>query len=408
MTSTSTTKADRHPESLRRIFAAFLVITLIGLGISIELTRIHYATHTDENYRSVCAVSDEINCETVARSPYSVFLGAPVSAWGMLGYTVMAVFAAWGFSNRRLHPRWPYGVFPIFVLGAVGASAILAYISFTRIDSLCLFCMSLYLINTVLLGMTLYVSLRYRLSPIRAFVEDITALFRRPAVLFGVGLPICAAAAGLMFGITPYWQRVGWTDLPALSSGIDADGLHWIGAKKPILTIVEFSDYQCPYCRRAHRDIRLIAGKFPTEVRLVHRHFPLDNACNRNIPHSFHEFACKFSKAAVCAGDQGKFWAMNDALFSVQDTTKAANVNVEHLAVELGLDRSQFVACMDKPGEPREVERDIKEGERLQLAGTPTYFINGQSFEGGVSEQVIEKLLANIRKKHAEASAKKP
>ncbi len=296
----------------------------------------------------------------------------------------------------------------MLVLGAAAASSLLAYVSFTRIDSVCLFCMSLYALNTILICVTLFVWIRYRIHPIRAFVEDVVGLIRRPMPLLSLALPVSAAVLGLMFGIKPYWQRAGWSDLPALATGVDAQGLHWIGAEKPILTIVEFSDYQCPFCRRAHRDIRLTAGKFPNEVRLVHRHFPLDNACNNSIPRAFHEFACKFSKAAVCAGEQDKFWEMNDALFSVQDTTKAADVNVEHLAVELGLDRSQFVSCMARKGTPRAVKRDIAEGERLQLPGTPTYFINGQSYEGGISEAVIVKLLKKIREKRAEASAKKP
>jgi protein-disulfide isomerase len=201
-----------------------------------------------------------------------------------------------------------------------------------------------------------------------------------------------------MFAVEPYWQHGGWKDLPTLPEGVDSKGLHWKGATQPLITIVEYSDYQCPYCRRAHRDTRILAGKFPNEIRLVHRHFPLDNACNTKMKRAFHEFACKFSRASACAADQDKFWEMNDALFSIQDTTKAADVNVETIAVELGLDRSKFLSCMSEKEVPGTILRDIAEGARLQIGGTPTYFINGQSFEGGVSEEVIAKMLANIRK----------
>lgn len=400
-TSSTTAASGLKSDPLRRMSAIFVVAAVIGLGLSIELTHIHYATHIEENYQSVCAVSDEVNCETVARSPYSVFLGAPVSAWGMLGYTLIGVFAAWGVSQKRLHEKWPFGILNVLVLGAAAASLVLGYISFTKIDSVCLFCMSLYLLNTILTVLLVYTSVRHRIHPVFAFVQDLSAFFKRPVLLVATAVPFTGAALGLMFAVTPYWQRPGWNDLPDLKTGVDASGIHWIGAEFPLLTIVEFSDYQCPFCRHAHRDIRMTAGKFPKDVRLLHRHFPLDNACNPNIPRAFHAFACTFSRAAVCAGEQDKFWEMNDALFSIQDSISAANINVEHLSVELGLDRSQFLSCLNKKETPRAISVDIAEGERLQLAGTPTFFVNGQAFEGGISETVIENMLKGIREKRA-------
>ena len=402
-TSTITTTGSIH--ILRRMCAVILVLAIIGIGVSTYLTHIHYATHTDENYKSVCAVSDEINCETVARSPYSVFLGAPVSVWGIFGYVMIAVFAAWGLFGRRLRDEWPVGILTALVLSAASASVVLGYISFTRIDSLCLFCMTSYGINAVLTIVIAVSLVTARINPIFAFFSDMKAFFRKPVLFAAVAVPAVGAILGLMFGITPYWQRPGWNDLPTLDTGVTADGIHWIGAKKPILTIVEFSDYQCPFCRRAHRDVRMAAGKFPDEVRLVHRHYPLDEKCNKKIHRAFHEYACHLSRAAICAAEQDKFWDMNDALFSIQDSIKAADVNVEHLAVELGLDRSQFIACMKRPEVPAEIPRDIAEGERLQLAGTPTFFINGKAYEGGVPESVIQKTLAAI---HQKRNSQKP
>lgn len=379
------------------LFIVVLLLALGGLGVSIELTSIHHSTHTDPTFSSVCAVSDEVNCETVARSPYSIFLGAPVSVWGILGYTIIALFAVWGFARSRFHERYPLGIIFGLVVVAFCAAGLLAYISFTRIDSLCLFCMTLYGINTILLLVLSGYCIRLRLNPFALFFRDMRALVARPLIFAGIGVPSLAVSVALMFAIEPYWQHVGWQELPKLPTGTDKNGQHWIGAQSPLVTIVEFSDYQCPFCRKAHRDLRKLAGEYPDEIRVIHRHLPLDNACNKNIKRPFHSEACKFAKAAECAADQKQFWQMNDALFSIQDHTKAKNVNVEDLAVELGLDRSSFKDCMASPDIPNRLKEDMKAAKSLEVQGTPTFFIGMQPFEGKLPPITVKNAVEKAR-----------
>ena len=376
-----------------------LVLALIGVGVSIELSRIHYFTHTDPVYKSVCAVNETVNCETVARSPYSVFFGAPVSAWGIFGYVLIAAFAVWGLNRRRLHPLWPFGVLTGLIGAALVASSFLAYISFTRIDSVCLFCTTLYLINLILLGTIIGWAIRQRLNPIKAIGADARAVFSKPLIVLSLLVLVGGSATAVATAIPPYWYHARWHDLPKLPTGVDEQGHHWIGAKKPLITIVEFSDYECPFCRRAHKETRLLAGKYPDAVRLVHRHLPLDKACNKDIKRQFHKRACEFSKAAECAGNQHAFWDMNDALFSVQDSVHTEDVDLEALAVELGLDRSQFKACMAADGTPKQVLKDIEASRKLDIKGTPTYFIGPREFPGGIPDIVIENAVKRAREK---------
>ena len=390
----------------RIFFIVMLILAVTGIGVSIELTNIHHATHTDPNFVSVCAVSDEVNCETVARSPYSVFLGAPVSVWGIFGYLLISFFAVWGLKRQRWHDRFPVGILTFLVSAALTAAGILAFISFTRIDSLCLFCMTLYGINTIMSVIVVSYLIHARINPCGALIADIVAFFRKPAILAAIAVPVIAAAAGVILGITPYWQHVGWREIPKLKTGVDENGFHWTGAENPILTVVEYSDYQCPFCRKAHKDLRLLAAEYPDEVRLIHRHMPLDNACNAEIERPFHEYACKFSKAAECAGEQHMFWAMNDALFSIQDTMKAGDVDVEILAVELGLDRSSFKECMARPGVPPKMKKDMAAAAKLEIKGTPTFFVGAQSYEGRIPEAVFRKLVENARKASGKAPEK--
>ena len=397
MDKNSPDNTPRPAETGQLLFIVVLLLALGGLGVSIELTNIHHATHTDPTFSSVCAVSDEVNCETVARSPFSIFLGAPVSVWGILGYTLIALFTLWGFARSKFHERYPLGIISGLVAAAFGAAGLLAYISFTRIDSLCLFCMSLYGINTTLLAILAGYCIRKRLNPFALFFDDMRALLGRPALFAGIAVPTLGVTVALMFAITPYWQHVGWQELPKLPTGNDGNDEHWIGAESPMVTIIEFSDYQCPFCRRAHHDLRTLAGQYPDEVRVIHRHLPLDQACNKDIKRPFHTEACKFAKAAECAAEQEKFWPMNDALFSIQDSMKATDVDVEILAVELGLDRSSFKDCMASSSLPKRIVEGMKAAKKLDVHGTPTFFIGSQPYEGKIPPIAIKSAVEKAR-----------
>jgi protein-disulfide isomerase/uncharacterized membrane protein len=370
------------------------LLCLFGIAVSVELTRIHVFAHTDPNYHSVCALNEGVNCETVAVSAYSVFAGLPVAVWGIFGYLIMGILALWGLSTKRLHAAWPLGLLLLMTAFAALVSAVLAFISATRIDSLCLFCTSSYALNATLLIVTLLAARRARMRGGQLLTLDLRALVKRPSL--SVGLILAGAAAvGLTWAFVPsYWRTPGWTDLPKLTFGATSDGHHWIGAREPALTIVEFSEYECPHCRAAHKAIRALAGKHPGEIRLVHRHLPLDMACHPQIKRPFHRRACSFAEAAECAGLQGRFWEMNDALFATQDTMKSVDVDPEVLAVRLGLDRSEFKRCLLTHATAERVRSDVADAVAKDLSGTPTFLIGERLFLGRVPEAELERLLA--------------
>ncbi len=367
-----------------------VVILLAGLGlfISIELTRIHVLTHTDPEFHAVCAVNEGVNCETVALSPYSVQAGLPVSVWGIFGYTSVAVLAAWGASRRRRHPTWPLGILTVTSVFFTFTSIFLAYISINRIDSLCLFCLASYVVNAALLVTTVWWLYSARIWLLDALLTDLRAIREGP-VLPVMGLLAAALIlGGMRVFVEPYWGQTGWSDLPSLPSGTGTEG-HWIGAAHPKITIVEFSDYECPHCRKAHKKIRMLAAEHPESIRLFHRHLPLDGKCNPRITGEFHPHACEFAKAAECAGAQGRFWEMNDALFSIQDRIKSSAVEVEMLAVQLGIDRSAFKRCMAEEEAMSEVKSDLAAATEAGLRGTPTFLMNGEKYLGRIPEAAL-------------------
>jgi uncharacterized membrane protein/protein-disulfide isomerase len=376
----------------RRLAALFAALCLVGLAVSIELTRVHVRVHTDPGYRPACAVSEAVSCATVALSPYSVFGGLPVSVWGIFGYLGMGALAASALRRRAWAPPWPFGLLlPPSAFSAL-VSGVLAYLSATRIASPCVYCLVSQLTALALLAVAL-VAWRQASVPAGALVlGDARTLLGSRFELSLVALVGAALAVTLGF-IPAYWRTPDTSSArPVASSGVDGAGLHWIGAKEPSLVVVEFSDYECPYCRGAHRRLRQFVAGHPG-IRLVHRHLPLDMACNPGLRRPFHQHACLFAEAAECAGLQGRFWEMNDALIAAQDRIPADRVDVVALGVRLGLDRDELKRCLAEHRALPRVTADVEEGAARDLRATPTYVVRDRTFVGEVPDLDLEEML---------------
>jgi len=154
------------------------------------------------------------------------------------------------------------------------------------------------------------------------------------------------------------------------------------------VTILEFSDFQCPYCVRSRPTVARIRETYGDKVRWAFRHFPL----------SFHDKAEKAGEAAACAGDQGKFWEMHDRLWA--STQKLGVPDLKEHAVALGLDPAAFDQCLDSGRHAGLVERDEEAGQGYGVSGTPAFFVNGRPLVGAqpfeAFEQIIDDELARV------------
>jgi len=162
-----------------------------------------------------------------------------------------------------------------------------------------------------------------------------------------------------------------------------------LGKSDAPVTLVEFSDFQCPYCQAAAPTLKQVAEKYGDKVQIVYRQFPLP---------SLHPFALKAAEASLCANEQGKFWQLHDAMF--KDQTKLAVSDLKQTARRLGLDGKKFDDCLDSGRYVEQVQNDQKEGQRIGVTGTPAIFINGVYVEGGsvpfpTIEALIQKELAS-------------
>ena len=151
---------------------------------------------------------------------------------------------------------------------------------------------------------------------------------------------------------------------PRMQVAVDDDASR--GPAKAPVTIVEFSDYQCPYCSRAEMTVTEVLKKYGDKVRLVYRDYPL----------SFHQNANIAAQASECAKEQGKFWEMHGAMFANQSKL-AQNDLVETAGGITGVDKTKFKACLDSGKFKDEVQKDFEAGVKYGVTGTPTFFING-------------------------------
>jgi protein-disulfide isomerase len=173
-----------------------------------------------------------------------------------------------------------------------------------------------------------------------------------------------------------------------------------IGSKDAPVTIVEFSDFQCPFCRIGAMVMNTLIERYPAQVRLVFKPFPLDASCNRMITQPMHLAACEAARTAVCADHQGKFEAVYETLFDHQiEIVPGAPAKFAGAA---GVNSDQLATCSKDPEVSQLISRSIEEGIQLGVQSTPTFFVNGHKIEGFLPAPfwmaLIEKILSTPAK----------
>lgn len=165
---------------------------------------------------------------------------------------------------------------------------------------------------------------------------------------------------------------------------VGIDGHPFKGPENAPVTIAVFDDYQCPYCARLEPQLKQVLEKYPTNVKLVIKQFPLQS----------HPQAMPAAKAALAAHRQGKFWEFHERLFQKQKELSDAKIN--EIAQSLGLDMERFQNDLKDPAIQEMINKDIQNGYEVQVRGTPTVFVNGKLVRRpdftGISQMVEEEL----------------
>ena len=240
-------------------------------------------------------------------------------------------------------------------------------------------------------------------EPQDAARED-TVTFRRSH--FYAVLTVLAFAAGILLGYT-VWGMDSSRETAQIANQPDAavaeapvteqpqyrrydipiKGSYTLGPADAPITFVEFSDYQCPYCRRWHDEVyEPLLAAYPGRIKFVYRHLPLT---------SIHPDAFPAAEAAMCAGEQDAYWQFHEKLFG--NETLGSSVYLQY-AQDLGLNMQSFESCVNEHKYQEAVQADVDFAIDLGIRSTPTFFINGLAVVGAqpldVFKQVIDKELA--------------
>jgi protein-disulfide isomerase len=169
-------------------------------------------------------------------------------------------------------------------------------------------------------------------------------------------------------------------EIPRVKVEVPATAARFGSPTAPV-QIIEFSDFQCPYCGDAARTVKQLKEKFGDKVSIVFRHFPLE----------IHPAAPKASEAALCANDVGKFWEYHDKAFANQSALSPADLT--KYATELGLDAAAFDACLSSGKHAADVKADMEYGTKLGIEGTPAFYVNGRFLGGSLPVEAFSELI---------------
>jgi protein-disulfide isomerase len=159
------------------------------------------------------------------------------------------------------------------------------------------------------------------------------------------------------------------------------------GAGNAPVTIVEFSDFQCPFCKEASITMRQLLASSGNNVKLIYKHMPLPN----------HQWAFQAAQAAVCANEQGKFWEYHDRLF--ERSIDLSTESLRRYAADLGLKATEFNACLESETSRAAVMRDVQEAKQAGILGTPTFIINGKVLRGAKTLEEFRAVIERELKK---------
>lgn len=159
------------------------------------------------------------------------------------------------------------------------------------------------------------------------------------------------------------------------------------------VTVIEFGDYQCPFCRRLEPTLESVLKQYSHQVRFVFRNFPLTQ---------IHPEALHAAEAAVCADKQGKFWPMHDAIYA--DTAPLGIPSLRALATKVGLDQQEFDACVRSQAPNAVIHADMQAADELDVEGTPALFIDGRYLNGAVPREQLVSVIQDELKRRASGS----
>ncbi|MCC6624396.1 MAG: thioredoxin domain-containing protein [Deltaproteobacteria bacterium] len=394
------TTAPKHP------WAPFAsaVLALVGLVDAIYLTVVKWGFASDPSFDGgMCGVGG--GCD---RLQHSVMADLPIG--GGLPISILAVgfYLVW-LVLLFMRSRGPSEGERALTLGRVmlgltllaNAYDLVLLVYALAVGEFCPFCAVLYVVNAGLLVVTL-MTLPERFGD---FVKHaLSAVATRVSL---VALVVFLVAVGAGFAVYRATLSGAVVDKPpepdptAKVHRFQTSGRAERGPANARIRIVEFADFECPHCRVLFHTLEEVVRQYPDDVHLTFLHFPLDKACNREVPQDFHQRACDFATIAECARRQGRFFEAAGVLFDAGGTERGTLLDA---LTAVGVKRAELDQCLADPAALTAVKGDIEQGITAGIQGTPAVFMNGIEVGGARPLEFFEAIID----KHLAATARTP
>jgi protein-disulfide isomerase/uncharacterized membrane protein len=361
-----------------RPFAGVLAAALMGTGVAFYLGSHHLAAAG----ASICSVNEVFNCDAVNQSKYAEIAGFPIAFVGMAFYLGVAVLSIAALVRPQMVPRAGHA---LLGLGVVGLGyCVFLFAASMSLGVYCLFCISLY-------GVTLLIALGGYLAARKDDVPLVKGTLS--ALLFQDKSPALTIVATVFLVVVVGTKAVASTPSSHPASGAadtlakaDVKSLYTptarplvldgtepvLGDPKALFTVVEFADFQCPYCSKIAPEMHDLV-QANADVKLMFKNYPISSDCNPNVGDPRHSFACKAAYAAECARKQGRFWELNRLLFLNQDNLD--DDGIDFMAQQAQLDVAALESCMTDPSIVKGIHEDVASAAQVDVDGTPALFL---------------------------------
>ncbi len=374
-------------------------LTVLGAALAVTLLLHHFGEG------SVAAVCGEGGgCDAVSQSPYATIAGVPLASFGLAAYLALAAWllVAVVVPDRS---RLPMAGAAFFVFAAsLGFDVWLLGLQAFQIGEFCSLCLATYGVNlaacavlwparSAFLGLG---ALRGDGSGRVALVGGVLSAFAFGSSIVGITLALSERSAGregALLGeqatrmkealddpqkFEQYQQEksVGEFDAGEVLV-VDYAGVPRKGDDAAPISIVEYSDFLCPYCRSLASAFDNYLPASGGRVKLFFKHYPLDPECNSDVTGTGHAGSCGLARGVICADAQERFWEYHDAIFA-KPLQKPGEADLKRFAREVGLDSEAFSACLAAKATRQRLAADIDEGRRFGITSTPTVLVNGK------------------------------
>lgn len=381
---------EKEVRDLKKKKLFIFIFAFIGFLTTIKLAIIYY----DSNFNpyalpSFCSVNAFIDCDGVAQTTHSQFLGIPLAFWGM-GLYVFIVFLLFVDKLKNIKFLGFLEVFknPMAYISALGfisfaISMVLAGVSIFEIKKVCVLCVATYFMDLCIAVIATDMKAGFLASFKLSIIDFIDAIKIKKylvsflaLVLLGSGFLVFTT---LSYCFTPQVKRYDaikkYIDMKTNPFKVAGNVL---GDAKGKITVYIYTDYRCPICITynviTHRAAQELSG-----FKVVHRNMPLDMDCNKYLRKPFHEGSCTMAKYSIAAENQGRLWDLNSELFEKQPKTEDA---VLKLAKSMGFDTIKLRKDAHSASTQKRLANDIDSAVDLGIDGTPAIVINGKVYAG--------------------------